>query len=91
MLIESHSHVKLAKLLNTIACFCFLLYTRGIKAVAVFLYSEGGVANDRICTFLNSLSGGSLDISEGSIYHFCKDFSIYQSIMSLMAGEPVIL
>lgn len=50
-------------------------YGRGIKAVAAFLYSEGVVANDRICTFLNSLSGGSLDISEGSIYHFCKDFS----------------
>lgn len=50
-------------------------YGRSIKAIAAFLYSEGVVANDRICTFLNSLSGDSLDISEGSIYHFCKDFS----------------
>ena len=50
-------------------------YGRGIKAIAAFLYSEGVVSNDRICTFLNSLSGDSLDISEGSIYHFCKDFS----------------
>ena len=50
-------------------------YGRGIKAIAAFLYSEGVVANDRICTFLNSLSGGSLDISEGSIYHFYKAFS----------------
>lgn len=31
-------------------------YGRGIKAVAAFLYSEGVVANDRICTFLNSLA-----------------------------------
>ena len=50
-------------------------YGKGIKATAAFLYSEGVVANDRICTFLNSLSGDTLDISEGSIYHFCKDFS----------------
>lgn len=50
-------------------------YGGGIKAIAAFLYSEGVVANDRICTFLNSLSGGSLDISEGSVYHFCRSFS----------------
>ena len=50
-------------------------YGESIKAVAAFLYSEGVVANDRICTFLNSLSGDSLNISEGSIYNFCKSFS----------------
>ena len=50
-------------------------YGESIKAVAAFLYSEGVVANDRICTFLNSLSGDSLDISEGSVYNFCRSFS----------------
>lgn len=50
-------------------------YGEGIKAIAAFLYSEGVVANGRICTFLNSLSGDSLDISEGSVYHFCRSFS----------------
>ena len=50
-------------------------YGESIKAVAAFLYSEGVVANDRICTFINSLSGDSLDISEGSIYNFCRSFS----------------
>lgn len=50
-------------------------YGEGVKAIAAFLYSEGVVANDRICTFLNSLSGDSLDISEGSVYHFCQSFS----------------
>lgn len=50
-------------------------YGRSIKAVAAFLYSEGVVANDRICTFINSLSGDSLNISEGSIYNFCNSFS----------------
>lgn len=49
-------------------------YGESIKAVAAFLYSEGVVANDRICTFINSLSGDSLDISEGSIYNFCRSF-----------------
>ncbi len=50
-------------------------YGKSIKAIAAFLYSEGVVANDRICTFINSLSGDSLEISEGSIYHFCSSFS----------------
>lgn len=49
-------------------------YGKSIKAIAAFLYSEGVVANDRICTLINSLSGDSLDISEGSIYHFCRSF-----------------
>lgn len=50
-------------------------YGRSIKAIAAFLYSEGVVANDRICTFINSLSGDSLNISEGNIYNFCNSFS----------------
>ena len=49
-------------------------YGESIKAVAAFLYSEGVVANDRICMFINSLSGDSLEISEGSIYNFCRTF-----------------
>ncbi len=49
-------------------------YGKSIKAIAAFLYSEGVVANDRIGTFINSLSGDSLNISEGSIYNFCRSF-----------------
>lgn len=50
-------------------------YGESIKAVAAFLYSERVVSSGRICTFINSLSGDSLDISEGSIYNFCSSFS----------------
>ncbi len=50
-------------------------YGESIKAIAAFLYSEGVVSNDRICTFINSLSGDCQDISEGSIYNFCRSFS----------------
>lgn len=50
-------------------------YGSTIKAVAAFLYSEGVVANDRICTFINSLSGDILGISTGSIYNFCRSFA----------------
>lgn len=50
-------------------------YGSGVKAVAAFLYSEGVVANDRICTFINSLSGGTLGICAGSIYNFCRGFA----------------
>ena len=46
-----------------------------IKSIAVGLYSEGVVSNDRICSFINALSGGALEISEGSIYGFCHSFA----------------
>lgn len=50
-------------------------YGGNVKAVAAFLYSEGGVANDRICTFINSLSGDRLSLSTGSVYGFCRKFA----------------
>lgn len=50
-------------------------YGNTIKAAAAFLYSEGVVSNDRICTFINSLSGDTLSISTGSIYNFCREFA----------------
>lgn len=50
-------------------------YGGNVKAVAAFLYSEGVVANDRICTFINSLSGDSLSLSAGSVYAFCRKFA----------------
>jgi len=33
------------------------------------------VANDRICTFINSLSGDRLSLSTGSVYGFCREFA----------------
>ena len=50
-------------------------YGNGVKAIIAFLYSEGVVANDRICTFINSLSGGALGLSTGSVYGFCREVS----------------
>ena len=45
-----------------------------IQGIAGHLYSEGVMANDRICDFINSLSGDTLRISTGSIYGFCQSF-----------------
>ncbi len=50
-------------------------YGENIKAIAAFLYSEGVVANDRICTFINSIAGGQLGLSTGSVYGFCRKFA----------------
>lgn len=47
-------------------------YGENVKALAAVLYGEGVMANDRIAAFLNSASGDVLDLSEGSIYSFCK-------------------
>ena len=45
-----------------------------VKSLAVMLYSEGVMANDRIADFLNAAAGESLGLSDGSIYHFCSEF-----------------
>ena len=47
-------------------------YGANVKALAVYLYSEGVMSNDRITSFLNAASNGELELSEGSIYGFCK-------------------
>ena len=46
-----------------------------IKALAVSLYSEGVMSNDRIAAFLNAAGNGELDLSEGSVYGFCRKFA----------------
>ncbi|MBQ8190041.1 MAG: transposase [Lachnospiraceae bacterium] len=50
-------------------------YGSKIKTMAVDLYSEGVMSNERICAFLNTISGNTLELSAGSVYGFCKSFS----------------
>lgn len=50
-------------------------YGTNVKALAVSLYSEGVMSNDRIASFLNAAGNGELELSEGSIYGFCKRFA----------------
>lgn len=52
-----------------------VVYGPAVKALAVDLYSEGVMSNDRIASFLNDASEGCLELSEGSIYEFCRKFS----------------
>lgn len=52
-----------------------VVYGPVVKAMAAQLYSEGVMANDRIGDFINSVSGNVLEISSGSIYNFCREFS----------------
>lgn len=72
-----------------------VVYGSLLKTIAVALYSEGVVSNDRICDFINAFSGGKLHISEGSIYGFCQKFeqksekSILQ-IKDELLNAPVI-
>ena len=47
-------------------------YGANVKALAVSLYSEGVMSNDRIASFLNAASNGELGLSEGTVYGFCK-------------------
>ncbi len=50
-------------------------YGANVKALAVSLYSEGVMSNDRIASFLNAAGSGELELSEGSVYGFCKRFA----------------
>ena len=52
-----------------------VVYGPFVKALAVDLYSEGVMSNERIAAFLNAAGGGVLKLSAGSMYHFCKDLS----------------
>ena len=50
-------------------------YGTNVKSLAVSLYSEGVMSNDRIAAFLNAAGNDGLGLSEGSIYSFCKKFA----------------
>lgn len=50
-------------------------YGDTVKGLAINLYSEGVMANDRIAGFINSLTNGGLHLSNGSVYNFCRKFS----------------
>ena len=49
-----------------------VIYGPDVRALAVSLYSEGVMSNDRIAAFLNAAGGEQLGLSEGSVYGFCK-------------------
>ena len=58
-------------------------YGANVKALAVSLYSEGVMSNDRIASFLNAAGKGELELSEGSVYGFCKKLaSVSQTSIS---------
>lgn len=50
-------------------------YGPNVKALAVSLYSEGVMSNDRIAAFLNAAGDGELGLSAGSVYGFCRKFA----------------
>ena len=64
-----------------------VIYGPDVKALAAALYSEGVMSNDRIAVFLNAASGDELELSEGSIYGFCRKLSegVQESIRHLEA------
>lgn len=52
-----------------------VIYGPIIKSIAVDLYSEGAISNDRIYEFINAISGNRLNLPTGSIYGFCRSFA----------------
>jgi len=52
-----------------------VVYGPFVKAMAVALYADGVMSNDRIRDFINAISGGALGLSTGSVYGFCSSFA----------------
>lgn len=52
-----------------------VVYGPNVKALAVTLYSEGVMSNDRIAAFLNAVNGEELELSTGNVYQFCRSLS----------------
>lgn len=65
-------------------------YGPSLKATAVELYGEGAMSNERICTFLNTLSGNALGLSAGSVYGFCRDFAEKAAASIAQAEEELL-
>ena len=56
-----------------------VIYGDTIKSLAVDLYSEGNVSLERIRKLISSLSGQAITISEGSIFHYLKQFAHFSA------------
>lgn len=72
-----------------------VVYGGNVKALAVSLYCEGVMSNDRIAAFLNAAGGDVLELSAGSIYGFCRKFAqnSAESIRNLegsLLSQPVV-
>ncbi len=70
-------------------------YGSHIRTIVSCLYSEGVVSNDRICSFINSITDDALDMSEGTVYHICSRFSNLcererEGISSRLHSSPVL-
>jgi len=50
-------------------------YGPTIRSLVSILYSEGVVSNDRICNLVNSMSNNILNMSTGTVYGICRQFS----------------
>lgn len=52
-----------------------VIYGDMVKILAVDLYSEGNVSLERTQDLISSLSGRAITVSQGSIFHFLKQFA----------------
>ena len=67
------------------AYYSDVTYGTKVKALAAMLYSEGVMSNDRIASFLNMGTEGTMDLSESGVYGFCSQFG------ALSAEQAVLI
>lgn len=52
-----------------------VIYSNHLKSQVLYLQSKGVVSLNRLCTILNELSLGALNITEGSVVNWMKEFN----------------
>lgn len=52
-----------------------VVYSNHLKSQVLYLQSKGVVSLNRLCTILNELSCGELNITEGSVVNWMKEFN----------------
>lgn len=52
-----------------------VIYSNHLKSQVLYLQSKGVVSLNRLCTILNELSLGELNITEGSVVNWMKEFN----------------
>lgn len=65
-------------------------YGDTVNAICAYLYGEGVISIDRIEDFINALSGNILEISAGTVYHFCSRFASACSGLTGMLEQKLL-
>lgn len=66
------------------------VYSNQLKALVLYLQSKGVVSLGRLCTILNEMSMGELNITEGTVVNWMKEFNDKSEDFRLFVLEQIL-